>query len=154
MLAVGATTGRVHSTRTTRAARGTSTSIRTIAMCTTAIATLGSLFGPFVLRVRTNLCSVTGKTGKGRKSCQAGAHAVACTEAPRPVTFSQTFKNEYYVTTERNIVNRTRTQLVGAVCGNPSVPRRHILPCLRMERVAVLALFPFGRICNPTVAEY
>ena len=42
-----------------------------------------------VPRVRTNLCSVTGKTGKERKSYRAGAHAVACTEAPRPVTFSR-----------------------------------------------------------------
>ena len=34
---------------------------------------MGSLFGPFVLRVRTNLCSVTGKTGMGGKAVGRGA---------------------------------------------------------------------------------
>ena len=74
LLAVGATTGRVHSSRTTRSARGTSTSFRAVTTCMTAIASVGSLYGPFVLRVRTNLCSVTGKTGK--KVVRRGAHGV------------------------------------------------------------------------------
>ena len=32
---------------------------------------MGSLYGQFVLRVRTNLCSVTGKDGQGRRSSRA-----------------------------------------------------------------------------------
>ena len=34
---------------------------------------MGTLSGPFVLRVRTNLCSVTGKTGMGEKAVGRGA---------------------------------------------------------------------------------
>ena len=69
--AATATVGRVHSTRTTRTTRGSSTSIRAIAAWATTFATMGSLYGQFVLRVRTNLCSVTGKEGQGRRSSRA-----------------------------------------------------------------------------------
>ena len=47
---------------------------------------MGSLYGPFVLRVRTNLCSVTGKTGEGEKAVGRGARGSGL-PSPRAAAF-------------------------------------------------------------------
>ena len=54
---------------------------------------MDSLYGPFVLRGRTNLCPVTGMTGKGRESRWAG-RARECARMPRLAAFSQPYPQQ------------------------------------------------------------
>jgi hypothetical protein len=57
---------------------------------------MDSLYGPFVLRGRTNLCSVTGKTGEGRESRWAG-RARECARRPRLAAFSIRVRSSHVI---------------------------------------------------------
>ena len=112
--APAASIGRVHSTRTTRAARGTSTSIRTVAAWTTTIATTVGRSGQCVPRVRTNPCLFPRATGKG---AEIGGRCACGASYPAPSGyFCGMTKTDDGLCLENTMVNRVVFEAVLGLC--------------------------------------